>query len=463
MDKKRINLPLISTVLAAIIIIITLFVPPFVGVADDGSIFSTLSASGLYNIYTPSTEYISLTYGIENNSFSFQNTLVFIISIIKTFCGDVFDVRIMGAIFAVLLLIALYKTVSLGATYNNFIDFILAAGAVLIFADVAYISYLTSLHREGITFAFGLLTLASLYYVAKKEEPKIWGIILFFVSGVGFALISSSYWAFAVIFAIISVRLVFALKPYMQKILSGIFAVVFALCAVFSGNLTPESERRNNLYNSVFYGILMAEDDAQKALSSLGLSEKLAPLAKTTVYDKLPEDINLEEEFYSKISYVKIAVYYLKNPVAYIKNLNVAANNATQLQMKYLSNFESGSGKKTASFISLYSSLKSKVIPNMLVTILLIMLAYLGGCIKERLSESEKKTKKLWEFYISVFLMALSAIKMPVIYSGIANIGKNMFVFQMFFDVMVLIILVAGSGILVKRRKNLVDKYGVNQ
>ena len=64
---------------------------------------------------------------------------------------------------------------------------------------------------------------------------------------------------------------------------------------------------------------------------------------------------------------------------------------------------------------------------------------------------------------IEIGIAALVSLVAPFILSGQFEIGRSLFTFNIMFDSMVIVSVVAGSRYALRRRSELVKKYGLNQ
>ena len=200
-----------------------------------------------------------------------------------------------------------------------------------------------------------------------------------------------------------------------------------------------------------------------ESVSELGLNPKLDELSGQFYSDGLIERYSLKQEFFDKISYGKITGFYLTHPSAFFGGLNSAVKNAFALRPAYLGNFmeESGMEGEQAKGFSLYSLIKSTFVPNTVVFMMVFFILYFGVLIY--LYASEKEKRPLIEIMLGISVSAILCLKLPLILSGEFELGRSLFTFGIFFDLMILLAVVAGGRYMKQRRRLLQEKYGANQ
>lgn len=470
MDKLKKPQILAAFILSALIIIM-LFLPPFLSVADDGSMFSVIQNSGLYRLWQDSDmqdgSFATLTYGISSYNISFSNTLSFLVSALKfiTLPFGIFDVRLLALIYSLMFIFSAYYVIKHSKAEPFFTNYMLVVLIALIFCDVGYITYFNTLYKEGAALSIFLTLCSTMYYISVSKNPKPISFALFGILSALFVAIKTEYAFIGILLIVFAIRLFALKKELVLKIISLISCFLIIISVAFSQNYTSSDERKISLYHSVFLGALYKSSNVSGDLKDLGLSNELAPLANTAYYDKTNIDVKgdfMKKEFFDKISYTQIFKFYVTHPLRFVQMVNLSANNGYFIRMKYLSNYQKQSGKmpsQNAKLFSIYSFLKGRAIPNTLVFTLIALLSYLVIMIKYW---SKAENKLLYEFFIIIGFMALISLKTPTFFYGISNIGKNLFLYNVCFDAMVIISAVSGTRALIERRNAIKSKYGIN-
>jgi len=241
-----------------------------------------------------------------------------------------------------------------------------------------------------------------------------------------------------------------------------ITSALILIGGLYIASLAPDYTKPEiSKYDSVFNGILYESDNAANDLKTLGLPEKYALLAKTSYYDGMKVmDLNTEEfknQFYDNISFGKISAFYLKNPVRLFKNLNRAAQNTLFLRQEYIKNVQYDNYKLKPEPM-FWSFARKLVIPPFLLYLVGFNAAILFFAIK-----GFKKRAGLSDGVILLCITGVIYFVEPVLFYGLSSISKNLIMFNMIFEILIIIAVAWFAQFLVDRRERLKTMYGVNQ
>src|SRR5581483_237855 len=156
---------------AAVIMIVILFVPPAVGLADGGD-FPKVTRAFDMDAVAPENDdrwfkYIFLDYKFDPNwhwwgGFPTSEMLLLMAAIgINRFVAKpgMFDLRVIGAVHAAVFLVALALFLPLLRRAPPLRRTTLILAALLVFCDVGYVSYYNSFYMDAPAFLFLLLTI----------------------------------------------------------------------------------------------------------------------------------------------------------------------------------------------------------------------------------------------------------------------------------------------------------------
>ncbi len=139
--------------ICAVILSVQLFIPPFIGLADNGDfpkITGRLSlgpkSAGENFIHFVSDYLRSPHYYWKSETLSTELPLAWLATRLSgvTKEGDAFDIRWLGAVHAGLLLCALYVLIRTLRPLPSWPRLLIVAAAIFIFTDVHYVSYFNS-------------------------------------------------------------------------------------------------------------------------------------------------------------------------------------------------------------------------------------------------------------------------------------------------------------------------------
>ncbi len=455
--KKKTWIFLLIPVLLAIYVV---FVPPVGGVQDDGTVYSILTENGLYQ--TDVTANFNRTYGILPNGPTGAGTtpIGLVKGLMTLFGSTVFPVGVLSGIYILLFAFGLFLAFSKMAFDRPWQSTVIMALTVLIFADAGYLSYFNSITYEGAALAYFTLLLGTLFHMAQSETPKVWEILLATVSAFLFCGSAKFLFFLMPIAAVLLVRYAFARKEVWWKVLSLFLAVLFVVGSsmVYARQSIPnESVRR---YQAVYYGVLKgaSETETADAIQYLGLPENTKALAGTTYYDSV-DGFSSEEkdEISARISYGKIAGYYVSHPSALLRYLRTASANAYFVKQDYLGYFEWNDSYKIE--LSVWNTVK-RMLP---IQNFFIMLALWIAMTVLSFVERKKGKSRLFDTGLWVLLSAAVTFFLPSVFFGEAQISKTMFPFGMFFDATIILLAAWGIDTILKRQKKAKEQYGLSQ
>ena len=167
-----------------------------------------------------------------------------------------------------------------------------------------------------------------------------------------------------------------------------------------------------------------------------------------------------------KVSSANVSMHYLKNPSLFVKNIKQVAMNSTSISTDYLGNYRYASGKGfgVTRFFKLYSTIKRRILPaNLFMSLVILFGMAVGSVFYRKKYAADKSAKQICDLTLTGVVSALIAFVLPLIYGGLAQIGFNMFLYNLLFDLCLVSAVVGGTKMLWIRREALKEKYGVNQ
>ncbi|WNS43388.1 hypothetical protein [Paenibacillus sp. MMS20-IR301] len=436
------------------LIIYLLFVRPFTGVADNGDFLRMMNTIGL-NYYDAAESYADRFFSFSHSRFSYENIFrgfypssqILLVLVPRLLAGLVhgsyFDIRLLGAVYALLLLAATWMIVKLGARESYVTGLLLGAGILFVFYDIGYLAYFNSLFGEPVSMVFMLLTFALGLRLTGQETPTAKGLTLFFVA-VLFLICSKIQNApVGLAFALIFLRLRTLDGAGNWRKLALRFAVATALVSVIMYVAAPKELKHINLYQTVFFGILNESPDVRGDLRDLGLPSRLEVLAGTNYFQGdtaiKQDDPSLKADFYDRVSHKDVLFFYMKHPVRLIDNMKYAAGNSMSIRPYYLGSYEKSAGKPAGTVAFAYSGwseFKNKHLPDSLGFLALFYLVYYAGVLFYYFRTREPAGRIAGELLMLLGLIGLFSFLVPILGDGRADIGKHLFLFNVCFDMM---------------------------
>jgi hypothetical protein len=453
--KKRFPVgPVVAVVLAAVIMTVVLFVPPYIGMEDNGDYARVIYGEGLYDLpgysILKTNGYFIKEYGIMQYFNEYSNTVyssqfLFIqpaiwLDRLVTGNDGIFDLRFLGIIMMIYFLIVLYFLVEY-LSHRLFIVGSIAVAAVVVFffLDTGYIAYFNSFFAEPLAYISLMACMTCALLFADKRYNKYVLLAGFVINGM---ILIFSKQQFAPIGAVLGILCLFfylRAKGRLFKWLIGISSAALVLTGAFTYLLISAEFTHINLYHSMTRGVLLTSENPPETLREFDIGSQYELLNKTIYFDRYPvinpEDEILQENFYSHYSILSIVKHYTANPEAFVEMLKIAAQNAYKIRPN-LGNYEYTSGyppETKAQVFSVYSNLKSDYAPKTIGFIIIWMFVAIGLLYKKRLKQI---------IVSALILIGLSQIVVPIIGAGDADLAKHMFLYNVSFD-LVNVILIA--------------------
>ncbi|KJS86724.1 MAG: hypothetical protein JM58_06495 [Peptococcaceae bacterium BICA1-8] len=439
-----------------------LFVPPLIGLADNGDFERIIVPNDLrheeqrdINDYFGyfNHKYDRLQYyneAKENIKSSHSIIVKTAMALDKKISNDgKFDIRFLAIISLAVLALSIYWIVEVieKMVDNNKINYFLAVVAVIIFGDIGYTSYFNSFFGEAVAYPFFLLSISALLKFSQDRDSRKRYLLIYFISSFMFIGSKNQFALNGIVSFVLLALLIFFKIENRTKILSaalGVLLVVFSLLMYY---VIDDSINRINKYHMMTRGVMLFEPDVQAVTKEIGLDEQFALLAETIYYDSTPvinpEDEILQTDFYSKYNLINVTFYYLKNPGAFSKIMEFGWKNSFTIRPEVLGNYERNSerdyGERT-NFFSLWSYLKENHIPhssNFAYFFILICIALAINRIIEYRNKGTTEIVYYSEFVmLYVFLTGFTQLLISFIGAGDADLKKHLFMTTVSLDIL---------------------------
>lgn len=450
---------LIIFAVAALIIISTLFIPPFYGKGDDGSFYQILTENGLYNTEGADIAFFNNVFGMTNTET--ENGFL-PITIAKVLCGFVstivLDIRVLALLYLPFYLCGVYLILRKIQVKNKSLEIAVSIVAAIILCDIGYISYMNSFYKEALYLVFFLLFSGSLLNIKKDEGVLVPCAVLFILSAAVLSFMGAAGLIVAVLAAVmLIVANVFFKNISGQAIICGILASVISIGCFMVAPAAVDGEAQ--VYSRVFEGAVQAENAAVQ-LKELGLSEKHEEYVGLSYYNALGDEGVLPPALVEELKGVSrgdIFMFYLKNPANFIKTLTSAGKNAPFLSQSYIAT-EMNANYHIKMAPGLWSYARRFLTPGNLWILLAISLAVIV-CVFVFF-------KKDAEIMVTAVTLAVSSVVFminPVLKGGLSGISRNLIMHQVAFDVLLVVVIVCAVNMALERRENIKEKFGVNQ
>ncbi|GIP22635.1 hypothetical protein [Paenibacillus sp. J22TS3] len=455
--SRYVSPSLLAASLVLIITVFALFVPPYIGMADNGDYFRVLYSNGLY---FNNPEYDSLYLGYFNKAFgifqyynengatltSSQSLLIRLsVWVNQWFDKQVFDIRVQGALLVLLYTVGVYLFVeALTWKVKPKYGYWVAVLAVFLFADTAYTAYFNSFFSESMVWIMLIYLFASGLLLYRKRYPDYMMMIVFFISGLLLTTSKQQNAPVGIIVAVIGIIFIFVRKQRIYRTFVASSLVLLMLTGIATYVLIPKEFVNINKYHAMTRGVLMQSEDPEETLKSFGIDKQYAILNGSIYYEPYTTvDVNsqiLENNFYNHYGFASILAYYVSHPDQAGKMMDLAAKNAFTIRPSAMGNYEKSVGKPFGAqsmFFSGYSELKKALAPKTFGFIIIWILVVAGLYTPQFAAAVKAKHVRgmvRLPLILMLMLMGLSGILVSIIGAGDADLSKHEFLFTAAFD-----------------------------
>lgn len=455
--SRYVSPSLLAASLVLLITVFALFVPPYVGMADNGDYFRVLYSNGLY---FNNPDYDSLYLGYFNKGFGIfqyfnengatlttsQSLLIRLsVWVNQWFDKQVFDIRVQGALLTLLYTVAVYLLVeALTWRMNKKYGYWVAVLAVFIFADTAYTAYFNSFFSESMVWIMLIYLFAAGLLLFRKRYSDYTMMILFVISGLLLTTSKQQNAPVGMIIAVMGIIFIFVRKHRVYRGLVISSLVVLMLTGIATYALIPKEFVNINKYHAMTRGVLMQSEDPEETLKSFGINKQYAILNESIYYEPYTTvDVNspiLENNFYNNYGFLSILAYYASHPDQAGKMMDLAAKNAFTIRPSAMGNYEKSVGKPYGAqsmFFSGYSEMKKALAPKTFGFIIIWMLVVAGLYAPQFIAALKVKHMRgmvRLPLILMLMFMGLSGIFVSIIGAGDADLSKHEFLFTAVFD-----------------------------
>lgn len=449
-------------IIFSIISILTLFLfyclvlNPALGMADNGDFGRMFIMSGLTDAGSTYSEefdgYFHKFYILSNPGFllpwypsvvvgCYISKIALIIGLkFHLLDSGFFDIRALGIIYSGIFIFGIYLILKYDKL-SNIARLVCGILAILVFTDGIYIAYFNSFFGEAATISFMFLTIGSFLNLISKDEPLKGDFILFFIAS-SCLLTSKTQQLPLLLFMLIIYFALYKFYGNYKKLIIKSTVIVTILCTIMFISI-GDFTNKNNLYQSVFTGILYDSETPEEDLKELGIDTKFAVLAGTGFYGKDlsfdPMGSEMLSEFYPNISIGKVLSFYIKHPMRAFDKICASADNAYYFNEINEYNFPKGEYSQNKIINNFRYNLINKF-PSVHRNIYIFIgfsFVYLLALIIYFFKSKKKETKLLILLLLFLLASGASQLVLPVLGSGFGDFRKHLFLINLSYDILV--------------------------
>ncbi len=333
---------ILMIIAAAAIIAVQVFVPPAVGLANNGDFSKVIGSFSLGAPTEDEFHYADTTYRIEDRyqyDAPFRSSEKLLVGMaIRAFTrGGTFDLRWMGLIHALVLLASVVLLQPCLNKWPLWPRLAISAAMLLVFGDVMYVALLNSFYMDAAALVF--LLLAVVAFVRSVMWGRRFDAVLFVIASAMLVTSKAQHAPLGVALA----GLCFAFG--VSRGFSIVSAIVLLAASAIGWTSVPPDYAPHGIYSVVFHQVLPNSRDLSGDLTALGLNDSYRKWIGTHAYDDRSgmNDPEFVHQFSQRTSYARLGWFFMTHPRDTAKAAIASLAEAGR-QRPPLGNFDRGAG-----------------------------------------------------------------------------------------------------------------------
>ena len=375
----------IIVALAAVLVGWQLFVPPIIGLADQGDFVRVLGPTG----YAPQPKGPEHKYFYLTRKFVWdpsyreprweQITSEFIpitlaLALNRAFSNlAAFDITTVGFVHALLFLTAFARLLYVTRSLSRYR--IVWAAMLLILTDVGYVAYWNSLYTEPASCLWFLFLLAECIALCTADRVTVWMVLRWNVFAVLWVLAKTQNATLCLPLAAYGLLIAWRASDHKARWAAtcGAIAVLIAGTVMYR-SLLP-APRMTNMYNVIFFAILPESNDPGADLKALGLDPGYARYSGTLAWTEGTgiADGRVVNAIQAHVTPARLVEFYVRRPARMWKHVRSALRTALFLRPEFCGNFDASAGRPPgarSNAIALWSRFHEKYLSRIAVYLL---------------------------------------------------------------------------------------------
>jgi hypothetical protein len=447
---------------AAAILASQLLVAPVIGLADNGDYERIMGPAGFQHTTEDGSEryfhFLRTSYRVaepgwsHNGYLSSETLLAFAARYLHLGLSrtSLFDLRLIGAIHSVLLLVALGLLIRACRDLRPATQIVVAGLLVFVFTDVGYVAPFNSFYSQTASLLFLLLTAGVAAEAVRRGRLSGPWLLAYFTFAILFVCSKPQEKLAAPLLALYGIRLAGVRFREVWRSAAAWMAVGLCAFAVWYGRQTPLWLREIMIYQVVFEDVLTHSPSPAEDARELGLDREWLQYAGVGVFT--PECPLSQKTFRTtllqRVGFRRILRFYARHPSRLADRLERSARYAWILRPPY-GNFEESAGHPPLDVTTRFSSW-SRARAVLTGPPFLWMGLLLGGNLAAALLTYRRTTPKGRLFREGVVLavaMAGLAFAVCTLAQSPPDPARSLYAFQALCD----LLLIADAGWLTER------------
>ena len=448
MSMRPTRFELAGLLVIALILVYQLFIPPLIGMADNGDFLRVLGRNGLSHNATEHKDkffdFFNSKYRIieprEDWGAPYKTSTALLMQparwlSIKSGHTQIFDIRILAALYTLLLLFGSWLILTSARSLKIGLRLVISGLLIIILTDAGYVAYFNSFYSEATVLGFLVIGIGcSLILIARRSPHVLW--LAGYFLAVTLAVTSKpQYVPLAPLFGLFGVFLArYVRYPYRYSV-SSLMVVILLCVAAWYYRQTPPVFSVGGPYVQIFMDMLPHSSTPRQDLEALGLNPKYEIYSGTNPYaGPLNDDPEFRAEFLARISVRTVPLFYLAHPRRFYELCARCAKHMFWNRV-YLGYYEASSGKPPGSKPpAVWSSVRERVFPKSLFFLLVFLFTGVAAVVLFIRSSSATRRGLYVLYLLLVFIAATQFLTAILPGGGEPDLEKHLFMFNLAFD-----------------------------
>ena len=457
-----------GSAIVLLVALVLLFIPPYVGVADDGSLSGVMESVGLNyrrldlehsvgSYYTRVYLHGPQTAGKLSTHRMF---IRFAMAVDDLFTGDnLFDIRFLAFIYLLLYLPAVWLILrNLVKRVRNAAEatfLVIIAGLIL--GDGTIISYFSTLYPEALWY-ISVIWCAG-FCMMLQSEKNHWnylGLCGLAFSG-SFLILSESHCGIIglVLMTFCMRQLMIENPNHRIRIIAVVCGAALLLSGIVSIGAGADRFTETSKLHAMTNGVLLRSQNPEETLSEFNIDPRFETLTDISCYSDYPYVLSghpeIKEDFLSHYDLLRIMLYYARHPFSYFGLLEIGTSAAFQPLRSYIGNYEFSAGlperARNPLFI-IYSNFKNTTIPRTTGAVAILALVYCllfrkkrGVLQGNRMLFTARERQISLDSFFTIMATGILHISAILFMSGTAELERYQMLYGSCIDCMILMFL----------------------
>lgn len=468
---KRIYSPftaaITGTLIVAVIGMILLFGPRFIGVADDGSLSGIMEYAGLgyrsQDLEDPMGAYavrFLLHSGGQGQGISSHQLIIRLAVGIDNLLShdNYFDLRVLGGIYLLLYLPAVFLVLrGLCSRVNVALEATaLTLVGALILGDATYLSYFNTLYPEAMWIIFLTYLLGLGMMIPHLRNGGIQGCLMAFTAcGILLIMTEGHCAAPGIILTLFCMRQIkMEGATHQIAVTAAICGAILLTASVFSGADGVTRFTESSKIHAMTNGVLTRSRNPEQTLAEFGIDARFETMADMSAYEDYPYatagNPEIQRDFLSRYETGNIVLHYFRHPLEFLGMAELGTRAAFATGRSYVGTYEKSAGRKSRErnqLFTVYSRFRSNSMPHTLGFLAIIGGAYLVLFRKKRanLVYANRRVYRIRQMMLDTFamlpLIGIADVAAVICLSGTVELERYAMLFGICIDGMILMFL----------------------